>query len=194
MKRYVLTGAPGAGKTALLRLMERRGYAVVEEAATDVIALAQAQGEGEPWNGPSFIDDVVTLQRLREHRARRLPDDVVLFDRSPICTWALCVFLGRAPPESLVEEMRRIERDRVYERRVFFIENLGHCAPTDARRITFEDSLRFEAIHAETYRRFGYDCMRIPPGDLEIRLQAVEGSLPAPTSPDRPAPDRPAAG
>jgi predicted ATPase len=35
MKRCILTGAPGAGKTALVRLLERNGYAVVEEAATD---------------------------------------------------------------------------------------------------------------------------------------------------------------
>jgi predicted ATPase len=40
MPSYILTGAPGAGKTAVLRLLETRGYAVVEEAATDVIALA----------------------------------------------------------------------------------------------------------------------------------------------------------
>jgi predicted ATPase len=39
MKRYILTGAPGAGKTAILRALERNGRVVIEEAATDVIAL-----------------------------------------------------------------------------------------------------------------------------------------------------------
>jgi predicted ATPase len=69
MPSYVLTGAPGAGKTAILRLLEASGYLVVEEAATDVIALGQALGRAEPWRHPDFIDDVVTLQRRR----RRLP-------------------------------------------------------------------------------------------------------------------------
>ena len=41
MHRYILTGAPGAWKTVLLRALERAGHAVVEEAATDLIALAQ---------------------------------------------------------------------------------------------------------------------------------------------------------
>jgi predicted ATPase len=41
---YVLTGAPGAGKTAILRLLEASGYPVVEEAATDVIALSRYLG------------------------------------------------------------------------------------------------------------------------------------------------------
>ncbi len=59
MKRYILTGALGAGKTAILRLMESLGYGVVEEAATAVIALEQARGDPEPWTRAFFIDEVV---------------------------------------------------------------------------------------------------------------------------------------
>lgn len=69
MKRYILTGAPGAGKTTLLRALEAQGEVVVEEAATDVIALAQARGEDQPWTEPGFIDAIVRLQRQREARA-----------------------------------------------------------------------------------------------------------------------------
>ncbi len=36
-KRYVITGAPGAGKTALVRGLQERGWSVVDEAATEVI-------------------------------------------------------------------------------------------------------------------------------------------------------------
>ena len=52
MRRFILTGAPGAGKTAILRQLELDGFSVVEEAATDMIALAQARGTMEPWDGP----------------------------------------------------------------------------------------------------------------------------------------------
>ena len=63
MPGYILTGSPGAGKTAVLRLLEISGYVVVEEAATDVIALENALGHEEPWSDHSFIDKVITLQR-----------------------------------------------------------------------------------------------------------------------------------
>lgn len=33
MTGYILTGAPGSGKTAVLRMLETFGYGVVEEAA-----------------------------------------------------------------------------------------------------------------------------------------------------------------
>jgi predicted ATPase len=47
MKRFILTGAPGAGKTVILRQLECDGFGVVEEAATDVIALGEALGVAE---------------------------------------------------------------------------------------------------------------------------------------------------
>jgi len=179
MKRYILTGAPGAGKTALLRLLEVKGHAVVEEAASDLIALAQAQGTAEPWTGSSFIDEVVALQRRRQERAGALPGALQFFDRSPICCWALAEFLGRPPSPALVAEIARIERERVYERRVFFIANLGFVTPTAARRIGFADSLRFERLHDEAYARFGYERVTIAAGALGARCEAIMTALEA---------------
>jgi predicted ATPase len=178
MRRYILTGAPGAGKTILLRRLELAGYAVVEEAATDLIALTVARGVEKHWEAPTFIDDIVDLQVRRQLRADAWPDGVVIFDRSPICTWALCEFVGRAPPDALKAEVERIERERTYERRVFFVELFGSIAPTEARRITLEESTRFATIHADVYRRFGYDCVSVPPGDVESRFEAVRRRLP----------------
>src|SRR5215472_9897327 len=83
MPAYILTGAPGAGKTAVLRLLEVIGYAVVEEAATDVIALRDAVGRSQPWRDPAFIDEIITLQRRRQDRARAAASTTVFFDRSP---------------------------------------------------------------------------------------------------------------
>ena len=59
MKRYVVTGAPGAGKTAIIRQLELDGFSIVEETATDIIALSQARGIPEPWTRPEFIDAIV---------------------------------------------------------------------------------------------------------------------------------------
>ena len=173
MTRYILTGAPGAGKTALLRLLERRGHAVVEEAATDVIALEQALGRPEPWTDPGFIDQIVALQRQRQRLAGG-----AFFDRSPVCAWALGEFLGFPPSPALQVEMARIAAEQVYERRVFFLQNLGFVTPTAARRITYEDALRFEQVHLETYRHFGYDLVMIAPGDLAARADQVLANTP----------------
>jgi predicted ATPase len=180
MKRFILTGAPGCGKTTILTAMAARGWAIVAEAATDVIAVAQAAGEAHPERGARFIDDIVALQRRRQSEWARQGKDIQLFDRSPICTWALALYLGHPISEALQAEVDRLEKDRIYERRVFFIDNLGFCEPTAARRISFEDSLVFDALHEETYRSFGYDCVKIPPVTLQERVGLIERLVQSP--------------
>lgn len=173
MKRYILTGAPGCGKTAILRLLEISGYSVVEEAATDIIAMRHAQGVDEVWRHPSFIDDIVGLQKRRQMLPVEASAGIQFFDRSPLCTYALSRWLSFPISTILAAEIDRIGAERIYEKQVFFVENLGFCEPTAARRISFDDSVRFEKVHEEVYREFGYECVRVAAGELRGRAYQI---------------------
>ena|ERR1700731_1522138 len=174
VKRFVLTGAPGSGKTAIIRQLELDGFSVVEEAATDVIALEQARGIAKPWTRPSFIDSVVDLQRRRQVRESCPPEAIQFHDRSAICTAALATYLGYSVSTILSEELGRITTEAVYQERVLFIRNLGFITPTEARRISFEETLRFERIHEETYRSFGFEIVPVAAGSVAERVTAIK--------------------
>jgi predicted ATPase len=177
MKRFVLTGTPGAGKTAILRQLELDGFSVVEEAATDIIALAQAQGIAEPWTHPAFVDSIVDLQTRRLMRMSTLPDEIQFHDRSAFCTAALADYLGHPVSQSFSRELDRLKAEGIFQQRVFFIENLGFVAPTGARRISLEEALRFERIHEQTYRKFGFEIVPVRPGSVPDRVAAIKTAL-----------------
>lgn len=177
MRRFVITGTPGSGKTAVIRQLEIDGFSVVEEAATDVIAAAQAQGTVEPWMHASFIDAIARLQRDRQIRASYQPDEVQFHDRCAVCTAALASWLGYPVSSILAAELERIRKERLFEKRVFFVRNLGFVAPTEARRINFEDSLRFEQLHEETYRRFGFELIAVEPASVADRVSMIKAAV-----------------
>jgi predicted ATPase len=177
MRRFIITGAPGSGKTAIIRQLELDGFSVVEEAATDIIATLQARGADEPWRDPSFIDAIIDLQNQRQVRASFEPAGVQFHDRSAVCTAALAAYLGYTPSSRLIRELDRIRSETIFESRVFFIRNLGFITPTKARRISFEETLRFEAIHLEIYRQFGFELFPIEPGPLLDRVGAIKAAI-----------------
>jgi len=173
MKRYILTGTPGCGKTSLIRALEMTGASIVAEAATDIISYKQMQGVAEPWKNEKFIDDIINLQK---HRQIDLSDEyssVHFYDRSPICTYALAMYLNFQPSTNLLQEIERIINHNIYDKKVFFINNLGFIENTDARQISFEESLAFEKVHLAAYEQFGFNCVSIPAASIEERVKLI---------------------
>lgn len=172
-KRFILTGTPGAGKTSLIRMLETQGFYVVEEAATDIITVEQIMGNKEPWKHHLFIDKIIELQNKRQKAAAFIPSTIQFYDRSPVCTYALAKYLNFEISKTLLNEIQRIEKENIYQKKVFFIENLGFIEETSARKITLEQATEFESIHEDAYREFNYDLIKIHAQDIQDRVNKI---------------------
>ncbi|HEX3490460.1 MAG TPA: AAA family ATPase [Streptosporangiaceae bacterium] len=177
MRRFILTGAPGCGKTSILAALRDRGYAVVPEAATDVIARQQARGVDEPWTRPGFIDQIVALQHARQLEADETGTAVQLYDRSPVCTLALARYLDRPVTSSLADEIKRLTEQQIFQRPVFFVRPIGFITPTSARRISYAESLAFERVHESAYREHGFELIDVPLAPVHERAALVAREL-----------------
>jgi predicted ATPase len=163
-RRFVLTGAPGVGKTTLADALAARGHTVIPEAATDVIARGQ--------EGAGFVDAVLAVQLERQLAACGA---VQVFDRSPVCTLALARYIGATPSAALTRAARQAAD--LYERGVFLVRPLGFITATAARRISYPDSLRFGAIHEDVYRECGFTLIDVPKAPVAERVALVERYL-----------------
>ena len=94
-----------------------------------------------------------------------------------MCTAALAVYLGYPFSPFLASELERIKKEAIYQNRVFFIRNLGFITPTEAQRISFEETLRFEKIHEETYQDFGFELVSVEPKSLAERVSIIKAAI-----------------
>lgn len=177
MRRYIITGAPGAGKTTILTALRGCGYAVVDEAATDVNVRLQALGHDQPWRDPGFIDSITLLQRERLVQPAPPATTVQVFDRSPICTLALARYLGLPVTPTLGGEIERVVAAGIYEPRVFFVSLLGSITPTAVRRISLVQAVTFERFHEQAYRDHGFELVDVPAATVEERVELIEGCI-----------------
>lgn len=140
---------------------------MIHEAATDVIASAQAQGIKHPWAESDFTDKIVCMQKERQINAS---GNLQFYDRSPFCIYALGQYFSQGahveftPSPRLSKEIERCLKSDIYQNKVFFFENLGFIEHTDARKISYEDALIFEQIHLDAYSWFGFRIIMVPKG------------------------------
>jgi predicted ATPase len=177
MKRFILTGAPGAGKTSILRVLAATGYPVVDEAATDAMAARLAAEDAEPWTDPIFIERIALLQRHRREEPVSPGTTAQVHDRSAVCTLALARHLGHPVPPVLEAEIARITEAGYFDRRVFFVRPLGFMQPTEVRRISYEESLVFEHLHEAEYQRLGFEIVDVPVGPVAERAAAIDAHI-----------------
>lgn len=169
MRRYVLTGAPGAGKSSLIVGLELRGEAVVREAARDLLLFWRACGNPEPMAAPDWEDGVLRLHLQREALVpsgmprvfldRGGPDHVVYSD---LFGWPLSV------------DLRELALGTTYDA-IFLIEHGRNWSGSEREAPGQEEAERIARALLKQYKALGYRTFRIPPLPLNDRLDVLLG-------------------
>ncbi len=173
IKKYVLTGAPGAGKTSILIELEILNESVIRESASDYIIWRQSKGELEPWlNVENFQNGIINLQLQREKYIKNVNNGRIFFDRSLIDSLAYYQKNEVTPPEYYMEELNKIIENKQYYK-VFLIENFGECEKTNIRNEQFDEALELEKLQEKNYKNFGFNVIRIKPGSVSERVSDI---------------------
>lgn len=175
MPRFIVTGAPGTGKTALTAALAGR-FVTVAEPAREVIAEHRAATGEVTLDGRPDLFVELLVERSKEKFHSSDEDTTTIFDRGlPDCVaYALA---GGVDPGPALEVARRFR----YEEPVFVTAPWAEIYTTDdLRRATFEQVEAFHASLLWAYRELAYELVEVPRASVEVRAAFVGEWLDSP--------------
>jgi predicted ATPase len=174
IRRYVLTGGPGVGKTTIANyLKEMEGCGSIDEAATRIMKKEISEGVERPWEDPRFTQKIIAVQRADREVVEDLysDEDYLFFDRSPIDAFTYSLYHKETPDPDVIAEVA--EMVHYFNPTVFLVENFGECEQTAVRPESIEEAQLIERTIEESYRSLGFEIVRVKPGTVAERAQAV---------------------
>lgn len=168
MKRYVITGAPGTGKTALVESLGRFGH-LVGEPARELIAEHRAVTGQQSLDGSPELFLERLIARSIEKFDAVIDLDVVIYDRGiPDCV----AYAGVSDLDTTGAIAAATSRR--YSNPVFVTPPWEAIYTVDdMRRATFDQVTDFHFKLLSAYETLGYDLIELPKVPVPERVDIV---------------------
>jgi predicted ATPase len=170
MRRVILTGGPGAGKTATLANLHRLGYAVVPETARAIIKERSDMGLPPRPEPLEFALQILRSDVEQYESAQPKRSDLVFFDRSIIDALGMLAQLGQLPAAMRTHYLERFP----YFEKVFVLPPWREIYRQDAQRdqsyaqaVNVHDSLR------RWYVGCGFKLVALAPAPIKARCDVI---------------------
>ena len=168
---FVITGGPGAGKSALIDVLAARGFARTIEAGRAIIQEEVASGGAAlPWSDPLAFAERMFEWELHSYARALETGGVVFFDRG-IPDVAGYLRLMNLPVPEHIAAAARTHR---YNTRVFIAPPWPAIFAQDAeRKQTLAEAERTYQPMVETYTSYGYELVKLPLVSVDERAAFV---------------------
>lgn len=168
--KYIITGAPGTGKTAIINALKKDGYSCAEEISRSIITQQIASGgDALPWkNLTAFSQQVIALRKAQHTNAPQ--NKIQFFDRGIIDVIAYLKHDDLAVNDSTLEMVKKFP----YNKTVFYTPIWEEIYTNDSERK--EDILTAKKIEQSlltTYQSFGYTLVEIPKLSVNKRVNFI---------------------
>lgn len=167
---YILSGAMGGGKSAVLSRLRELGIHCVPEPAREILAeQRRIKAMGVPEKNADLFSMLMLSRSIHNYSENSSVEEAVVFDRGipDMAAYARLFSLDETSYINAAQEFR-------YNPTVFYFPAWEKIYTTDSeRKMSFEDAQAFGAVVRSIYEKFGYRFLEVPRFSLEERVQFI---------------------
>tara|TARA_B110000196_G_C21135942_1_gene661085 strand:+ start:1320 stop:1847 length:528 start_codon:yes stop_codon:yes gene_type:complete len=169
-QKYIITGAPGTGKTSIINELKRRGFRCVDENSREIIAeQIKTGGKILPWKNQIAFENQIANMRTQQYLAS--PEDCIcFFDRSTLDCIAYLKLNNLETTSQIIENIKKCN----FNKTVFYTPIWKEIYINDSeRKENIEKAIEIENTIMKTYKSQGYELVKIPKLSIAERADFI---------------------
>lgn len=171
---YILTGAPGSGKSTLINSLRGQGYLCVDEPAREIIAEQKSiDGQGLYNKDKRLFLELMLSRAIYNFRRLNSSDKSIIFDRG------IPDMIGYAKLFE-VDTSSSLNASKVYtyNKKVFFLPSWQEIYSNDEdRTMSFAAAKDFGMLIRNAYIDLGYEVIDVPLLSIDERTRFIMDNI-----------------
>ena len=176
MKSYIITGAPGAGKTEIIEELSQKGYLVLGEIPRKLLQEKTAEKLGiSPFKDLAKFADIVIKEMYSQYlKIIKRGDSLCFFDRGIPDVFAYLENSNISIPKDYYTKLDNCN----FEKNVFICPPWQEIYISDSiRPYPYKDTLKLHSQIVSIYEKLGFNLIEIPKLSVQQRTDFVLASL-----------------
>jgi len=171
MKRILLTGGPGTGKTTVLQHLKKRGHTCFDEVSRAIILEAQQRGIKQLFlTHPDEFNEKLLAGRIQQHQDCETHNaDFIFLDRGLPDIIAYNNYIN----VSSSDELKNAIEKHLYDFVFVFPPWKAIYKKDNERYETYEEAVKIYENLKKTYSDLNYEVLEVPVDTLNERVNYI---------------------